>query len=89
MADIFANNFFEYIPIEWKKISKISNEISMKCACNRQEVNIGLDNGMVPKRWQAIILTNDDPIHLGIYQWPSARLQHLHCWSTGDNAVLH
>ena len=28
---------------------------------------IGLDNGLAPKRWQAIIWTNADPVHRCIY----------------------
>ena len=29
--------------------------------------SIGLDNGLAPNRWQAIIWTNADPIHWRIY----------------------
>ena len=34
---------------------------------NWQQPNIGLDNGLAPKRRQAIIWTNADPIHWRIY----------------------
>ena len=30
--------------------------------CAQSEVNFGLDNGLAPNRWQAIIETLDDPV---------------------------
>ena len=33
----------------------------------RQQPSIGLDNGLVPNWWQAMIKTNADPIHWRIY----------------------
>ena len=35
--------------------------------CNWQYPSIGLDNGLAPNRWQAIIWANADPIHWRIY----------------------
>ena len=37
---------------------------------NWQSCGIGLDNGLAPNRWQAIILTNADPINWRIYATP-------------------
>ena len=34
---------------------------------NWQSSSIGLDNGLAPNRWQAIIWTNADPINWRIY----------------------
>ena len=30
-------------------------------------MSIGLGSGLAPSRWQAIIWTNADPVHWGIY----------------------
>ena len=48
----------------------ISNKISLKgcmLGSNWQFPNIGLDNGLAPNRWQAIIWSNDDPGHRHVY----------------------
>ena len=37
---------------------------------NWQSSSIGLDNGLAPNRWQAIIWTNADPINWRIYATP-------------------
>ena len=41
----------------------------------KQEASIALGNGLAPDRWQAIMSTNDDPVHCCIsqlgHQWPS------------------
>ena len=47
----------------------ISIKISLKCSLgsNWQQFSIGLDNGLVTNRLQAIIWTIADPIHWRIY----------------------
>ena len=45
-------------------------KISLKCVLKGSIENnpaFGLDNGLVPNRRQAIIWSNADPIHWGIY----------------------
>ena len=52
----------------WMKM----HELWLKCP-NWQWISIGLDNGLVPNRRQAIIWAHTDPIHWRIYAAPGGR----------------
>ena len=64
----FADDMFKRIFSEWKELNFKYNFTEI-CSLgpNWQYVSIGSDNGLAPKRRQAIVWTNADPIHCRIY----------------------
>ena len=65
---------------EWKVLYFVSNfsEVCSK-GSNWQYPNIGVDNGLAPNRWQAIIWNNADPIYWRIcgprWRWVKGHLK--------------
>ena len=67
MALFPIQHFQVHFP-EWKVLYFASNFIKVcSLGSNQQYSSTGLDNGLAPIRWQAIIWTNADPLHWCIY----------------------
>ena len=55
-----------FLESKWQNSDSNFTEICCQ-ESNKQYYSIGLDNGLVPTRRQAIIWTKDDPFHQRIY----------------------
>ena len=68
MADILADNIFRCVFLNENIciLIKISLNFVPKVPIDNKP-SIGLDNGLVPNRRQAIIWSNADPVHWCIY----------------------
>ena len=56
--------------------------------CNWQYTTIGSDNGLMPNRWQTIILSNDGLIYWHIYVPLSSYALHWHYYQSGTKPNL-
>ena len=66
----FADDIFKYF-LKWKPFNFEQNFIEIfSLQSNRQYLSIGSVNGLAPNRRQAIIWSNDDPVHRRIYASP-------------------
>ena len=73
----------------WKILS-LDQNFTEVCSwgSNRQEPSIGLDNGVEPNRWQAIISANAEPIHWRIYAALGGDDLNR-CWNNFMDEALH
>ena len=76
MVVIFADDIFRSILVNEKFciLIKISLKFVFKGPIGNNTTLVYIDNGLMPNRRQAIILTNADPLHWRIYAAPGGEM---------------